>query len=63
MKTKLSAFDKLMTAITFAEANEHETARYYAAPKGVVKEPTKSDHKDIHVGHGVGSRTVKAGTH
>lgn len=33
MKSKLSIFDKLMMAITFAETNEHETARRIVAEK------------------------------
>jgi len=38
MKTQLSWFDKIMTAVTFAEANEHETAREFLVSSGSTSE-------------------------
>lgn len=45
MKKKLSWFDKLMAAVTFAEANEHDTAKEFLIPTG-NKTATKKECKD-----------------
>ena len=34
MKEKLSWFDRIMTAVTFAEANEHETGKHFLTDTG-----------------------------
>ncbi len=63
MKNTLSIFDRLMTAITFAEANEPEIARGYLAHKAGVKEHIKRANRNVTGTHGAGRRTVKAGSH
>jgi hypothetical protein len=48
MKTKLSWFDRIMTAATFAEANEHGTAKKFLSGAENMSED-KNHCKDCNV--------------
>lgn len=63
MKKTVSTFDRLMTAITFAEANEPEAAHSYLAPEGGAQEHAKCADRNAAGTHCVGRRTAKAASH
>ena len=47
MKTKLSWFDRIMAAVTFAEANEHAQGKMFLTPDSDSEK--KQDCKDCEV--------------
>lgn len=47
MKTKLSWFDRIMAAVTFAEANEHDQGKMFLIPDGEPEK--KQDCKESEV--------------
>ena len=58
MKTKITWFDRVMAAATFAEANEHETAKEFLAGAVNVAE-NKNRCKDCDANYAADTNGVK----